>query len=106
MDERITYLGKRLTLLLGVLAIGLALGFHLSLDIAQNAAAAAGAWPSPYETTDPMSYPLYAAAVQLRALTNVTVGIGAVLLLGYGLADYSERTSIDIDEWLEEQGDD
>lgn len=87
MHDVLRGLAKRLVLLLGVLAIGLALGLHLGLGVLQQAAMAAGAWPTPYATAEPMSYPLYAGARQLQLLTNLSAGIGAVLLLVYGLMD-------------------
>lgn len=104
MHDALRGLGKRLTLLLGVLAIGLALGLHLGLSVLQQAAILESAWPQ-FATTQ--AYPenaFWVAAKRLQRLTNISAGIGAVLLLVYGLMDYAEGERVDVDAWLEEQG--
>lgn len=97
-------LAKRLSVLLGILLIGAALGFHLGLNVLQQAAIMESAWPQFATTQAHPGNAFWVAAKALQRWTNLSAGIGATLLLVYGLFDYFERKRVDVDAWLESQG--
>lgn len=97
-------LTKNVTVLLGMLLLGAAMGFTIGLSVLQDAAMAQNAWPTVYSPEQGRH--LYAAGKQLQLFANIAAGLGAVLLLVYGLMDYAESQRIDVEAWLEAQADD
>lgn len=86
------YLAKRLALSLGLLLVGAAMAWTLSLALLQDAAIAAGELPQPgsqiMDSAQYESNPLWKAAETLQTLANTAAVLGAVLVLAYGVADH------------------
>lgn len=94
MRRKYVYFGKQIGLMFGLLSIGVALGFHLSLGLMQDAAIAQGALPMPGMTVTSSDYtqlPIWKASKTLQSAANGTAVLGGVLLFGYGVVDrYAE----------------
>lgn len=95
-------LAMNVIVLLGVGSLGAAMAFAISLSLLQNAAMADGVWPMVDQQSGSA---LWAAGKSLQLWTNVSAGMGAVLLLFYGLMDYlgqevdvSENPTLDLEE--------
>jgi len=84
MHPVVYQLVKRVAVQVGLVAIGMAAAFAVSLALLQDAAIADGVWSTFGPPTDSA---LWAAAKQLQLLANASAGVGAVLLLTYGVAD-------------------
>lgn len=87
------YLGKRLALSVGLMALGAAMAWAMALMLLQDAAIAAGALPQPGVAVAPNvleNNPLWNAAQTLQSLERAAGGIGALLILGYGVVDRYE----------------
>jgi len=85
------YFAKRLALSLGLLALGAAMAWTVSLSLLQSAAINAGALPQPGSPIAGDGYqtnPLWQAAKTLQTLANTTGVVGALLLVAYGAVDY------------------
>jgi len=87
MHPVVYQLGKRVAVQVGLVAIGMAAAFAVSLALLQDAAIADGVWSTFAWSGPPTDSALWAAAKQLQLLANASVGVGAVLLLAYGVAD-------------------
>jgi hypothetical protein len=92
--EHYLYLGKRLSLSLGLVALGAAMAWAISLMLLQSAAIQAGALPAPgTRLTDAglvKQNPLWIAARTLQSLADGVGVVGAVLVLVYGVVDRYE----------------
>lgn len=90
-------LAVQLTLMLGVLGIGTALGTSWGLIELQQSCIAAGKLPQPGATlvgVDLDTNACWQGAQRMQTVANVSGGLGAALLLGGGVLDtYGE-------EWL------
>lgn len=89
-SEHYQYLGKRLTLSLGLLAFGLAAGFAISLAWMQSAAIAQGALPQPGTPVAAdiwTNTPLWETAKTMQTAANGAGIVGAMLVLGYAALD-------------------
>ena len=95
------YLLKRVALSIGLLALGAAMAWAISLTLLQNAAIAEGVFPQPGSPVVSgaafRSGALWQAAKTLQQLANTAGLVGLVLLAGYGLADRYWPTIDDVD---------
>ena len=92
--EHYLYFGKRLSLSLGLVALGAAMAWAVSLMLLQSAAIEAGALHAPgtplTDTGLVEQNPLWNAATTLQSLANGVGVVGAVLVLVYGVVDRFE----------------
>lgn len=95
------YLLKRIALSVGLLALGAAMAWAISLALLQDAAIAAGVFPQPGSVVTSgglyTESPLWGAAQTLQWLANTTGLVGVLLLFGYGLADRYWETIEDLE---------
>ena len=86
------HLAKRLALSIGLLALGAAMAWTVSLALLQDAAIQAGLLPTPgtplVSAGAFTSSPMWDAAKTLQQLANTAGLVGLLLLAGYGLADH------------------
>lgn len=93
------YLGVQVSLMLGVLSIGVALGTAISLQQHQQACIAADVLPKPGAQINPVvlgGNPCWATAKQLQSIANNAGIAGAILLLGGALTDRFEEEIVEV----------
>lgn len=92
------YLAKRVALSLGLLSLGAAMAWAISLVLLQDAAIAAGALPQPGEQVGQVilsDNELWRAAKTLSSLERAAGALGAALVLGYGVVDRFESELVE-----------
>lgn len=93
------YLVKRVALSLGLMALGGAIAWGVALVLLQDAATAAGALPASGTQMNPdvlVENPLWQAAKTLSKLERGAGGVGAVLVLAYGVVDRFEDEILEV----------
>lgn len=95
-------LNARIGMMVGLAAIGAALGFAIGLELLQNAAIAEGIFPPPGVPVGPgtrYSRPdgqLWNVATTLQQFANVSGVLGALLLLWGGALDRFEDRIVEV----------